>query len=64
MSTVIHTYDPAYSTRRAADYLGISYRQMLDLIADGIVSALRTATGRYRVRLSALNAYIDTLDAV
>lgn len=59
--TTTTTYDPAYKARKAAKYLDMDYWRLLRLTAEGVIDGLKTPTGRYLYRLSALNSYLDRL---
>jgi excisionase family DNA binding protein len=55
------TFNPAYSSRKAAEYIDVHYRHLLELADEGKIKAHRTAGGRLKFRLSDLNEYLDTL---
>lgn len=55
------SYNPAYSSRKAAEYIDVHYRHLLELADEGKIKAHRTAGGRLKFRLSDLNEYLDTL---
>lgn len=57
-------YDPALLTREAATYVGVHPKTLLDLARDGKVGHIQSKDGgRFRFRLSALNAYLESLES-
>lgn len=50
------------STQEAAEYLGISYWLMLEMVKRGEISPIR-AGGRYLFRQSGLDAWMDRQEA-